>query len=146
MKRLIPIVLLLLLSAPACDDNNLAKVSKSMLVVAETVGKIQADAIAWHDAGLTSEETTRGILLVCVRVNTAGLQVDEILRSLERLDELSARNLISLLEPVSQALDPGKLAVLANISDPAIKQQLTGYLLLVRSSIGTAMLILASVG
>ncbi len=146
MKRAIAtsMLLVLCLMASACSDKNLEKVAKSMVIVSTTVGQVQADVVIWEQAKLIRTDTAREILQVCNRINVAGLQIDTTMRVIEKLDPQSAQALIDLLTPVSLSLDPAKLAFVAGIENPDTRQKLEAYFILLRTTISTVQIILAS--
>jgi hypothetical protein len=107
MKRsMILFMSLVLFLQTACSNRDLQKASQSMLVLATAIGELQKDAIAANKEKLLSDQATGEILQVCLKINAAGKQIDAVLRSARQLDSDSRRNLIALLAPISQALDP----------------------------------------
>jgi hypothetical protein len=107
MKRsMILFMSLVLFLQVACSDRDLQKASRSMVVLATAVGELQRDIIAANEQKLLSDQATGEILQVCLKINVAGKEIDAVLRSARQLDSDSRRNLIALLTPISQALDP----------------------------------------
>ena len=144
MKRAIATPFLLLLLCTSCADADLQKVAKSMLVLANAVGEVQKDTMTAVDSKLIDQALGVEIVGVCVRVNTAGQQVDAVLRSIQKLDPASRSNLIALLTPISQALDPTKLEFVAGIKDPATKQKIEGGFIIARSALSAVQLTIAT--
>jgi hypothetical protein len=58
----------------------------------------------------------------------------------------SRKDLIALLTPISQALDLGQLEFIAGIKDPAMKQKIDGAFILMRTTISSLQIVLASSG
>ena len=114
MKRsMILFLSLMLFLQAACSDCDLQKVSKSMVVLAAVVGELQKDVTAANEQKLLSDQATGEILEVCLKINAAGKQIDALLRSARQLDSDSRRNLIAILTPINQALDPKQLEFIA---------------------------------
>jgi len=144
MKKHVFAILLLSLLLAGCSDKQLARVAKSMTIVATTVGQVQTDVILWEQAGLINTDAAREILQVCTKINAAGLQIDATLRVIEKLDPQSASALIDLLTPIRLSLDPAKLAFIAGIENPETRQKLEAYFILLRTTISTVQIVLAS--
>jgi len=147
MKR--PIFLfmsLVLFLQTACSDRDLKKASKSMLVLATAVGELQKDVIAANKEKLLSDQATGEILQICLKINAAGKEIAAVLRSARQLDSDSRRNLIALLTPISQALDPSQLEFIAGIKDSAMKQKIDSALILMRTTVASLQIVLASSG
>lgn len=147
MKRLMLLCISVFMALQiSCSDGDLQKVSKSMVVVSTAMGELQKNVIAANRQNLLNDNATGQILQFCIKINTAGKQVDAVLRSIDQLDPGSRRNLIALLIPIVQALDPTQLEFLAEIKDPATKQKIDGAFILMRTTISSMQIILASGG
>ena len=145
MKRsLILFMSLVLFLQVACSDRDLQKASKSRAVLATAVGELQKDVMAANEQKLLSDQAAGEILEVCLKINAAGKQIDAVLRSARPLDSVSRRNLIALLTPISQALDPRRLESIEAIWDPAVKQKTDAAFILVRTTVASLQTILAS--
>jgi hypothetical protein len=142
---LIYLVAALLLQS-ACNDNDLAKVAKSMQVVAVTIGEIQKNVITAADQKLINESTAKGILGVCERVSVAGKQIDAVLRAIDKLDPQSRKNIIVLLTPISQALDPDQLGFISGIKNEATRQKIEGGFVVARTTISSIQIVVAASG
>jgi hypothetical protein len=99
-----------------------------------------------NEQKLLSDQATGEILQVCLKINAAGKQVDAVLRSVRQLDSDSRKNLIALLTPINQALDPGQLEFIAGIKDPALKQKIDAAFILMRTTVASLQIVLASSG
>ena len=130
----------------ACSDRDLQKASKSMVVLAAAVGELQKDVIAANEQKLLSDQDAGKILQVCLKINAAGKQIDAVLRSARQLDSDLRKNLIALLTPISQALDAKQLEFIAAIKDPAVKKKTDAAFILVRTTVASLQIILASSG
>jgi hypothetical protein len=145
MKRsMIVLMSLVLILQAACSDRDLRKVSKSMVVLASAAGELQKDAIIANEQKLLSDHVASEILQVCLKINAAGKQIDAVLRSLSQLDLDSRKNLVELLTPISQALDPGQLEFITGIKDPAIKHKIDAAFILIRTTVASLQIVLAS--
>jgi len=142
---MIPIMIFMLLFT-ACSDSSLQKASKTMLVVATAVEELQKNTQLAEDQNLIDKATADKIFDVCSRVNVAGKQVDAILRSITQLTPDSRKSIIALLGPISASLDPSAIEFIGGIKDAKTKQEIEGGLILVRSSISSIQLIVASGG
>ena len=147
MKRsMILFISLALFLQVACSDRDLQKASKSMTVLAAAVGELQKDVIAANEQKLLSDQAAGEILEVCLKINTAGKQIDTVLRSARQLDSESRKNLIALLTPISQALDPSQLEFIAGIQDPAVKQKTDAAFVFIRTTVASLQIVLSSSG
>ena len=147
MKRsMILFMSLVLFLQTACSDRDLKKASKSMLVLATAVGELQKDVIAANKEKLLSDQATGEILQICLKINAAGKEIAAVLRSARQLDSDSRRNLIALLTPISQALHPSQLEFIAGIEDPATKQKIDAAFILMRTTVASLQIVLASSG
>jgi hypothetical protein len=144
MKKMIfPIILFAIAMQTACQDADLQRVSKDMLIVSKAIAEVQNDAIEANRLGLINNDTTDKILNICLRANTAGQSVDTFLRGLSKLDTASRSSLVQLLTPISQALDPSSVVFISGITDDATKQKIEAGILLARSTISSIQIILA---
>jgi hypothetical protein len=73
-------------------------------------------------------------------------QIDTVLRSVRQLDSDSRKNLIALLTPISQALDLSQLEFIKDIKDPAMKQKINAAFILMRTTVASLQIVLASSG
>jgi|WetSurMetagenome_2_1015567.scaffolds.fasta_scaffold42080_5 hypothetical protein len=140
------ILMLPILFLTACSDGDLAKVAKQMVVVSQAIGQVQTDTIAANKLGLIDENLTANILTVCFKVNVAGKQVDSVIRSIQKLDPASRLQLVNVITPISQALDPTQISFIAGIKNADTKQKVEAGFLLARSTISAVQLIIASGG
>ena len=146
MKRsMILFMSLVLFLQTACSDRDLKKASKSMLVLATAVGELQKDVIAANEEKLLSDQATGEILQICLKINAAGKEIDAV-RSARQMDSDSRRSLIAHLTPISQALDPSQLEFIAGINDPAMKQKIDAAFILMRTTVASLQIVLASSG
>jgi hypothetical protein len=151
MKRRNPVsalilALVLCLSFTACSDDSLGKVAKSMKVYATTIKEVQKNVIAAQKVNLISEDSARQALDICERANVAGQQVQSVLSAIQTLDPASRGQILALLTPISDALDPTKIEFVTGIKDPATKQKIEGGFVLARSTISSIMIIASASG
>ena len=147
MKRsMILFMSIVLFLQAACSDRDLQKASKSMVVLASAVSELQKDAIAANEQKLLSDQAAGEIFEVCLKINAAGKEIDAVLRSARQMDSDSRRKLIALLAPISQALDPSQLEFIAGINDPAMKQKIDAAFILMRTTVASLQIVLASSG
>jgi hypothetical protein len=130
----------------ACGDSDIQKIAKSMLVVAHAVGDAQTLAIQANGQNLIDDQTTGKILSICAKINIAGKQADAVLRSETKLDPSSRSSLSAVAAAISQAIDPSQLEMLANIKNPATRQNVEGGFTLIRSAVSAIEIVLAAGG
>jgi hypothetical protein len=130
----------------ACSDRDLQKISQSMVALATAVGELQKDVIAANEQKLLSDHATGEILQICLKINAAGKQIDAVLRSVRQLDADLRKNLLALLTLISQALDPSQLEFIAGNEDPAMKQKIDAAFILVRTTLASLQIVMASSG
>lgn len=145
-KTFFGVAVLFLCFQLACNDSDLQKVSKSMLVLGTAVSELQTDVIAANTQGLMSDQDTKAVLVVCTKISATGKQIDAVLRSITQLDPVSRGNVIALLTTVSQTIDPTQLEFIAGIKDPATKQTVEGAFIVARTTISGLQIVLASSG
>jgi hypothetical protein len=143
-NRKILFALSALLLLQACSD--IQKIAKSMLDVAHAVGDAQTIAIQANGQNLIDDQTTGKILSICAKINIAGKQADAVLRSVTKLDPSSRSSLSSVAAAIRQAIDPSQLEMLANIKDPATRQNVEGGFTLIRSAVSAVEVVLAAGG
>jgi hypothetical protein len=139
-------VVLAALLVAGCTDSELARINKSMLIYSTAVNELQKNIIAANQAKLIDDEKTGQIVLICKRAAEAGNQADAILKNLTELTSGQRRSLVDLLTPIGAALDPDRIAFIANIADLDKKQKIEGSIILVRSSISSIQIIIAVSG
>lgn len=106
MKRAPYLILCLtLLFAPSCKDKDLEKVSKALVVTADTLGTIQTAVIDANKQGLLSIDKTRAILEVCLKVDQAGKEAVFVTRQVNKLTEPSKAQILGILVPVIKAVE-----------------------------------------
>jgi hypothetical protein len=136
-------LILLLLSLMACTDSQLQKVSKGMLVFSQSLNVLQTDVIAANKSQLIDDKTTGTILEVCMKADAAGKQVDGILRTLSKIDPNSRSQIVNLITPIVNSLDPSQLEFIAGIKDPATKQKVDAAFTALRTTIAGVQMALA---
>jgi hypothetical protein len=130
----------------ACGDSDIQKIARSMLVVAHAVGDAQTLAIQANSQNLIDDQTTGKILSICAKIDIAGKQADAVLRSVTKLDPSSRSSLSSVAAAIGQAIDPSQLEMLANIKNPATRQNVEAALALIRSAVSAVEIVLAAGG
>jgi hypothetical protein len=130
----------------ACGDSDIQKIARSMLVVAHAVGDAQTLAIQANSQNLIDDQTTGKILSICAKIDIAGKQADAVLRSVTKLDPSSRSSLFSVAAAIGQAIDPSQLEMLANIKNPATRQNVEAALALIRSAVSAVEIVLAAGG
>jgi hypothetical protein len=144
MKRGIVVIPLLALALVACADDKLKKVAESLKITAESIGVVQSTVIEANKQKLVSDDDTRKILQVCIKVNQAGQEATAITRGLAKLNSTDRQSILKILSPVllsvSRAIDND----LAGIKNDDTKQKVKVLLLTIQSSLNAAQIALAA--
>lgn len=144
MKRAIavPSMVLLIILCTGCALKDLANASHKLGAI---VGEIQTDTLLAYNSQppLISKEIKDGILNVGLKISQGGKQFDAVLDTIDKLTPESRKNLIALLVPISQALNPKEITFIVGIKDPLTKQKIEASFALARSVLGSMQIILA---
>ena len=144
MRRFAPLLLLML--CMSCDDSSLVKVSKGLLITAQSLSTLQTTVIEGNTQKLISDDTTRVILTLCVQINQAGKDATAVTKNLAKLENPSKVQIIGILKPVVTAvgnmLDNGLLG----IKDEKTQQEVRLLLLTIQSTLNGIQLALATGG
>lgn len=140
--RIIPILALAFLVS--CNDQDLQKVAKSLLVTADAVGVVQTTVIEANTLALIPDADTRAVLGVCKQVNLAGKDAVRITRDLSKLGPTERTQLLEILKPVIAAVRASQ--ALPGITDPATREKVRTLLLAVETALNSTQLILAATG
>lgn len=143
MKRtalLLPLLLVL-----ACTDSDLKKVANSLKITAESIGVVQSTVIEANRTGLMSEDDTRRVLELCVKVNKAGQDASAVTRNLAKLDSTDRTQVLAILKPiitaVADALKPGGLF---GDSNSDAKRNIRNALLTIQTALNSVQIVLAA--
>lgn len=90
--------------------------------------------------GLTNDET-RKILSVMVRVGEARTQASRVVRSLNELDPNSKISLYGILHPVASSMDVALISDVAGVHDPQVRDQITALFTVLQSTLRSLDLI-----
>jgi hypothetical protein len=136
-------LLLLLLFLTGCNDQDLAKVSKALVITQKTIGEVQTDVISANAQGLVSTETTRTVLELCNKVNLAGKEATALTRTLNQLDVTSKGQILEILKPVIAALGNSIDVGLVEIKDQVTRDKIRLALLTIQSALNSIQIIVA---
>lgn len=151
-RKLAPAFLVLSLLS-ACGDSDIAKVAKSLAVIAHSVKTLQTTVITANNQGLISTDDTRAILKVCVTVNQAGVTATDITREIYKRMEAEQRSDLNIIERsqlslIMQPLVVGIQSAVANnvitIKDEKTRTYVQTALLGLQTTVNTIDLILAA--
>lgn len=143
MRHNTAVIILGLALFSACADSDLQKVGKTLLVTAKAVGEVQSTVIQANNAKLISDDTTRAILEVCLKVDLAGKQAVAVTRQISKLDNPSRQQLLQILKPIVASLQTSLTLDVLLIKDPDTRIKVQSGLLLLETSINSVILILA---
>lgn len=121
-------VILLALSLCACPAANtttpappktpLQIVATAELDIAQTVGALQTAIINSNSQGLVSDDTTRALLTITLKVAQAGKQADAVTSKLSTLGPIDKTNILTIFNPISQVITDSLNSGLISIKDP----------------------------
>lgn len=140
---LLVLALPLLLFQSSCDDGDLEKISKALIVVANVQGEIQTAVITANSEKLISDDTTRSILEVCLKINTAGKEATEVTRTIAKMNATSKSQMLSILKPVISAIDNSIKTDLISISDQPTKDKIRLMLLSVQTTLNSVQIMIS---
>jgi len=148
MKRLrtLPLILVLLI-LPACTDKDLETVGKSLLTTSQALGTLQGAVLSANTSTpqLLTDDATRSILEVCVKINQAGLEASQITRSINALSPTDRTKLLAVLDPIILVVGNAVTGSSSlGITDTKTKDAITASLLLIQTSLNSAKLVLAA--
>ena len=147
MKRFVKrsqvaLALVLCLACTSCADADLGKVGKALTITATAVGELQTIVLEANTQQLISDESTREILQLSIKVSQAGKEAVVITKAISKFTEPSKLQLLQVLTPVINSvntlLDQGTL----NIKNEATRTKVRGVLLSIQTSLSAVQLIL----
>jgi hypothetical protein len=144
MRRQVVLIPVLALALVACQDATLKKVAESLKDTAESIGVIQATIIDANRQKLVSDDDTRKILQLCVKVNQAGQEATAITRGLAKLNSTDRQSILKILGPVLASVTRAIDNDLAGIKNEDTKQKVKMALLTIQSALNAAQIALAA--
>lgn len=129
-----------------CSDNDLKKTASAMNKVSVAVGEVQKLTITLSDQKMIPEDVADKIVTACERISATGKQIDAILKAVTAMDQESRKKIVVLLAEISAEIDPKRLEFIAGIKDPASKQKLEATIAILRASLSSAQVIVATTG
>lgn len=137
------IIMMYVLLSSGCTDSDLKKVSKGLVITADSIGELQTVVIAASGQNLIGDSDTRAILELCLMVNQAGKDATAITRGISKLDNPSKAQLVAVLNPIITAVQNALNSGLLGIKDEALRQKLRGILLTIQTTLSGIQLTLA---
>lgn len=125
-----------------CTDSDLLKLAHALRDTSNAVAAIQHTVISANKNGLMSDNDTRPILQLMVKVNNAALAADMATRKLAVLAPADRGNLAQILSPLVGVLSDSD-AVTAAIKNPKARKDIQASLQLIQAAVTTAQLIAA---
>lgn len=141
-----PLLLLVLafsLSQSSCSDKDLNKVSKSLVIIADSVKELQSDAIAANNLKLLSDDNTRIIMEIGTKISLAGKESTALTRNLTKLDVTTKSQVLTILNPVITTLGNIINTSLDGITDQGTKDKIKVILLSLQSTLNSIQVIVA---
>lgn len=141
-----PLLLLVLafsLSQSSCSDKDLNKVSKSLVIIADSVKELQSDAIAANNLKLLSDDNTRIIMEIGTKISLAGKESTALTRNLTKLDVTTKSQVLTILNPVITTLSNVINTSLDGITDQGTKDKIKVILLSLQSTLNSIQVIVA---
>jgi hypothetical protein len=140
---LLLLLLPLLLFQNSCSDKDLAKVSKALVIVAESVKVLQADAIAANNLKLLSDDNTRIIMEIGTKISLAGKESTQLTRNLTKLDSTTKSQILLILQPIITSLSNIINTSLDGITDLETRNKIKVALLSLQTTLNSIQVIVA---
>lgn len=115
-------------TTPVPPKTPLQRVSIGLLDTAQTVASLQSAIIQANEQKLITDQTTRAILQVCVRINQAGLEANSIVKALSTLNTTNKSQLLAIITPVLAAVNDSLATGLIPITNPNTATTVRGFL------------------
>ncbi len=141
MRHKISIVLVSLLLL-GCTDKTLETITTALRDTAQAIGVLQSGVVAANaqTPKLLTDEQTRRLLELSIKINNAGWQASQATRGLSKVSETDRTRLLAILDPIVQAVQSALI-------DPALfgpgMDSLRQALLVIQTSLNAAKLALA---
>lgn len=132
-------LILLTLGILGCTDNALVTTSKAIADVAVSVGAIQTTVINANAQKLITDVDTQSILLVCQKINAAGVQASAIVRAQTKLTPTQRSNLTGILQPIVVDVQQDLSTGLLGIQDVKTRQTIQLALTAIQTSLTAAL-------
>lgn len=142
-RALVAICLLAALSA--CTDKKLRDLVVASDRVADTVTIVQKAIVDAETASLVTRNQARAIMLLSIQVSEANNRAVDIARDLEKLDEPSRAQLLTVLTPIINAVNAGvNDPNIIGIQDVKTREAIRGAFVGIQTSINSINLILTA--
>lgn len=153
MRKTILVLMVVMLAScaavqvrPGFDPNDIAlqRVSEALRDTAASVGVFEQVVIDANKQGMLSDESTRPLMTLVLKVSQAGVQATAVTRAIHSLAPADRQNILKILVPVITAVQKGLADNVVAIKDLKTRQDLRTVLLLVQTALTTAQLVLVS--
>ena len=111
-------------------------------IVATSVGTLQSTVIESNKVGFISDDDTRAILELCIKVNLAGKEAVAATRAVAKLSPEDQVRLVVLLQPVIAAVDGALQKDVVGIKNPQTKEKVETVLRGIQTALRTAQILL----
>jgi len=145
--KFLALVLVAALCVAACTDKDLETVARSLQVTSQALGTLQGSVLSGNVATpkLISDDATRSILEVCIKINEAGLETSRVTRTINALSPTDRVQILAILDPVIKAVEDALTGTSSlGITDIKTRDAVTASLLLIQTSLNSAKLVLAA--
>lgn len=136
------LVLLLIFCMAACNDATLTKVGKALDDTAIAVKQLQTAVIQANAQKLVSDQTTYQILLVCNKINVAGLEASKATRAYSQMPPGGKPTLTAIVNPLVAAVNDALQNGLLGITDQTTKNTVQGILTTIQAGLAAAQIAL----
>jgi hypothetical protein len=136
-------VLLLTVSMYACVKNTsgdsvpapIHTAAVVTLKIADSVKAVQDSVIAAQSSGAISTDDASTVLLLCIRLNQAGLLVDNAIRGEVNLSSAQVKTVSDIVSPLADAVQKAIATDVVRIKDPATQQKVQAALVTIQTAI-----------
>lgn len=139
----IAVLMLLCVSMYACVKNTsgdavpapIHTAAVVSLKVADSVKAIQDSVIAAQASGAVSVDDASNVLLLCIRLNNAGILVDQAIRGEVNLSADQVKTVSGILGPLADAVQKAIGTDVVKIKDPATQMKVQAALVTIQTVI-----------
>lgn len=150
-KQICAMTLILTMCLLTVGCGNIAEIKKWDKLIAVTIGEAEKIAQTAYDNKMYDLTVLKQIFTVTHRATLGQGQFNAVLSAYEKANPgkkeisiASAKQLLTLLEPISNALDPNKIAEIVGIKNEQTKQELIAKFNVARGFISSLQIVLAA--
>lgn len=145
-KAALVLVAVLCMALVACTDDALVKVSKALNDTALATGAVETTLIQANAAGAVSEDDTRTVLTLCLKIEDANKQAVAVTRGLVKLTPAQRGDLTLIIKPILDAVTQAINSGVITIKDQGVRTKVLASLATVQVALTTINVIVSGSG